>query len=48
MQLRQAAPGKTQLHADDGGDVDFAAVLAELDRLDYQGLISIEYFDLPD
>jgi hypothetical protein len=48
IQLRQAAKGRPQLHADEGGDVDFAAVLAELDRLDYQGAISIEYFDLAD
>ena len=48
VQLRQAAKGDPQRHADDGGDVDFAAVLAELDRLDYQGAISIEYFDLAD
>jgi sugar phosphate isomerase/epimerase len=49
VQLRQAAPGKPQLHPDDPeGVVDFAAVLAELERLDYAGLISIEYFDLPD
>ena len=48
VQLRQAAKGDPQRHADDGGDVDFAAVLAELDRLDYQGQVSIEYFDLAD
>jgi len=49
VQLRQAAPGKPQLHVDEeDGVVDFAAVLAELDRLDYAGLVSIEYFDLPD
>jgi len=49
VQLRQAAPGRPQLHPDDeGGAVDFAAVLSELDRLDYPGLVSIEYFDLPD
>jgi sugar phosphate isomerase/epimerase len=48
VQLRQAAKGDPQRHADAGGDVDFAAVLAELDRLDYQGAISIEYFDLAD
>jgi len=48
VQLRQAAPGRPQLHPDEGGDVDFTAVLAELDRLDYQGLMSIEYFDLAD
>ncbi len=48
VQLRQAAEGRPQLHPDEGGDVDFAAVLAELERLDYPGRISIEYFDLPD
>ena len=48
VQLRQAAKGDPQRHADAGGDVDFAAVLAELDRIDYQGAISIEYFDLAD
>jgi sugar phosphate isomerase/epimerase len=48
VQLRQAAEGRPQLHPDEGGDVDFAAVIAELRRLDYRGLISIEYFDLPD
>jgi sugar phosphate isomerase/epimerase len=47
VQFRQAARRQPQLHPDEGGDVDFAAVLAELDRLDYRGLISIEYFDLP-
>ena len=48
VQLRQAAVGRPQLHPDEGGDVDFAAVIAELERLDYRGLLSIEYFDLPD
>jgi len=48
VQFRQAAKGRPQLHPDEGGDVDFAAVLAELDRLGYDGLVSIEYFDLPD
>jgi sugar phosphate isomerase/epimerase len=48
VQLRQAAKGDPQRHVDQGGDVDFAAVLAELDRIDYQGAISIEYFDLTD
>ena len=48
VQLRQAAEGRPQLHPDEGGDVDFAAVLAELERLHYSGLISIEYFNLPD
>lgn len=48
VQLRQAAKGSPQRHVDEGGDVDFAAVLHELDRIDYQGAISIEYFDLAD
>jgi sugar phosphate isomerase/epimerase len=48
VQLRQAAEGRPQLHPDEGGDVDFAAVLAELERLDYRGLLSVEYFNLPD
>jgi sugar phosphate isomerase/epimerase len=48
VQLRQAAEGQPQLYPDEGGDVDFAAVLAELERLDYRGLLSVEYFDLPD
>jgi sugar phosphate isomerase/epimerase len=48
VQLRQAAKGDPQRRADDGGDVDFAAVLTELDRLDYPGQVSIEYFDLAD
>jgi hypothetical protein len=48
VQLRQAAKGRPQLLPDDDGDVDFAAVLRELERLDYRGLLSVEYFDLPD
>ncbi|HTD49984.1 MAG TPA: TIM barrel protein [Acidimicrobiia bacterium] len=49
VQLRQGSPGHTQLHVDDpAGTVDFGAVLARLDRLDYQGRLSVEYFDLPD
>lgn len=49
VQLRQGAPGQTQLHVDDDrGVVDFAAVFARLDALDYRGAVSIEYFDLPD
>jgi sugar phosphate isomerase/epimerase len=48
VQLRQAAEGRPQLHPDEGGDVDFAAVLAELERLDYRGVLSVEYFNLPD
>lgn len=48
VQLRQAAEGRPQLYPDEDGAVDFSAVLAELERLDYRGLVSIEYFDLPD
>jgi sugar phosphate isomerase/epimerase len=48
VQLRQAAKGDPQRHADEGGDVDFAAVFEELDRLDYRGQVSVEYFDLAD
>jgi sugar phosphate isomerase/epimerase len=49
VQLRQAAPGRVQVHADDpSGVVDFAAVLARLDALGYAGRLSVEYFDLPD
>lgn len=49
VQLRQAAPGIPQLHVDDPrGVVDFAAVLRRLDALGYEGLISVEYFDLPE
>ncbi|SHH05133.1 hypothetical protein SAMN05443575_3191 [Jatrophihabitans endophyticus] len=46
VQLRQAAPGRAQLPAD-RGTVDFAAVFAVLERCRYDGLLSIEYFDLP-
>jgi sugar phosphate isomerase/epimerase len=48
VQLRQARPGRAQMHIDEEGDVDFAAVLAGLASLGYQGLFSVEYFDLPD
>ena len=49
VQLRQAAPGLPQLHVDDRrGAVDFAAVLQRLDDLDFDGLVSVEYFNLPD
>jgi sugar phosphate isomerase/epimerase len=47
LQLRQGKPGSTQVHVDDpSGVVDFAAVLRRLDELDYQGVLSVEYFDL--
>jgi sugar phosphate isomerase/epimerase len=49
VQLRQGKPGHTQVHVDDpSGTVDFAAVLARLEQLDYAGRLSVEYFDLPD
>ena len=46
VQFRQAARGRGQLPPDDG-DVDFGAVIDQLGRLGYTGLISVEYFDLP-
>jgi sugar phosphate isomerase/epimerase len=48
VQLRQACKGQIQRHPDDGGDVDFAAVIRRLDELEYRGLMSVEYFDLAD
>jgi sugar phosphate isomerase/epimerase len=49
VQLRQGAPGRTQLHVDDpDGVVDFGAVLAALDARGYEGRLSVEYFDLPE
>jgi sugar phosphate isomerase/epimerase len=48
VQLRQAAPGRVQVHADDpSGVVDFGRVFDRLDTLGYRGLVSVEYFDLP-
>jgi hypothetical protein len=48
VQLRQARRGVPQVHPDEPGDVDFAAVIHRLDRLGYRGRLSVEYFDLPD
>ncbi|MGI0128764.1 MAG: sugar phosphate isomerase/epimerase family protein [Thermoplasmata archaeon] len=48
VQLRQATRGDPQRHVDEGGDVDFAAVLRRLHGLEYRGRLSIEYFDLPE
>ncbi len=48
VQLRQARRGVPQVHPDESGDVDFAAVIHRLDRLGYRGRLSVEYFDLPD
>jgi len=48
VQLRQARLGEIQVHPDEGGDVDFEAVISRLDELEYPGRLSVEYFDLPD
>ena len=49
VQLRQGAPGSTQVHVDDPqGVVDFEAVLHQLDDLGYEGCLSVEYFDIPE
>ena len=45
VQLRQARKGVAQTL---DGDVDFARVIRRLEELDYGGLLSIEYFDLPE
>jgi sugar phosphate isomerase/epimerase len=45
VQLRQARVGEAQATE---GIVDFAAILRELERLGYDGRLSVEYFDLPD
>jgi sugar phosphate isomerase/epimerase len=47
VQLRDACPGTTQVAPGDG-DVDFAAIMRRLDELDYGGVLSVEYFDLPE
>jgi len=47
VQLRQARAGEAQSR-DGEGDVDLAAIIRALARSDYQGLLSVEYFDLPD
>ena len=49
VQLRQGAPGSTQLHVDDPrGVVNVGAALRRLDELGYDGRLSVEYFDLPE
>jgi sugar phosphate isomerase/epimerase len=49
VQLRQGKPGHTQLHVDDPtGVVDFGEVFRTLERIDYRGKLSVEYFDLPE
>jgi sugar phosphate isomerase/epimerase len=45
IQLRQARRGVPQAAE---GDIDFARFITELDRLGYDGALSVEYFDLPD
>jgi sugar phosphate isomerase/epimerase len=49
VQLRQGTQGSTQVHVDDPrGAVDFGAVAERLVSLGYEGLCSVEYFDLPE
>jgi hypothetical protein len=48
LQLRQAKPGVPQMHIEDEGDVDFPAVFAGFKAIGYEGLFSVEYFNLPD
>ncbi len=45
VQLRQARAGVPQALE---GDVDFARVINRLREVDYRGVLSVEYFDLPD
>jgi sugar phosphate isomerase/epimerase len=47
VQLRDARPGEAQVPPG-AGTVDFAAIIRRLDELDYAGVLSIEYFDLPE
>ena len=48
VQLRQARPGRPQMHIDEEGDVDFGAVRGRVSpSLGYEGLFSVENFDLP-
>jgi sugar phosphate isomerase/epimerase len=46
VQLRQAAPGRPQLPPTDGV-VDFGALLTALEDSAYDGLLTVEYVDLP-
>jgi len=45
VQLRQARRGESQTLE---GDVDFPSILTGLEAVGYDGLLSIEYFDLPE
>jgi sugar phosphate isomerase/epimerase len=47
IQLRDARAGEAQVAPGDG-DVDFAAIINRLGEIGYEGLLSIEYFDLPE
>jgi sugar phosphate isomerase/epimerase len=47
IQLRQARRGVNQALALEG-DIDFAEFIGRLRKCDYQGALSIEYFDLPE
>jgi len=47
VQLRQAGPGRPQLWPDEGV-IDFASLIARLRQVDYRGLLTVEYFDLPE
>jgi hypothetical protein len=49
VQLRQGKAGATQLHVDDPeGVVDFDAVIGRLAARDYEGMLAVEYYSLPD
>jgi sugar phosphate isomerase/epimerase len=45
VQLRQASKGVPQALE---GDVDFRRVIQRLEQIGYSGLLSVEYFDLPE
>jgi sugar phosphate isomerase/epimerase len=45
VQLRQASKGVPQALE---GDVDFPRVIQRLEQIGYAGLLSVEYFDLPE
>jgi sugar phosphate isomerase/epimerase len=47
VQLRDARPGEAQVPPGEG-DVDFGAVVHRLEDLHYGGVVSVEYFDLPE
>jgi sugar phosphate isomerase/epimerase len=47
VQLRDARRGEAQVPPGEG-DVDFAAVVGRLEELGYAGVLSVEYFDLPE